>query len=280
MTGLRRIIPLVGWVLTLVLSIVLLQQLASGPLAAPPLTDPGAWGSWAADREAVDIAFAIGRLLVLAAAWYLLGVTTIGALARALQWSRLITATDLLATPWVRHLLQGALGLGLATAAVTTVTAPVRTPAVEPQAQPVASAQVATEVARAQPARFGADAPDTVATMRVGDAGGVSYSAQVPIEAERPAPPITPPAQALAPAETPAASDAVEWTVAPGEHFWTAAEQILTESWQRAPTDDEVTPYWETLIEANRDRLADPGNPDLVLPGQVMRVPTPPPPGG
>jgi nucleoid-associated protein YgaU len=31
--------------------------------------------------------------------------------------------------------------------------------------------------------------------------------------------------------------------------------------------------YWRRLIDANRDRLVDPGNPDLLLPGQELVLP-------
>jgi nucleoid-associated protein YgaU len=34
-----------------------------------------------------------------------------------------------------------------------------------------------------------------------------------------------------------------------------------------------VAPYWRAVIDANRDRLAVPGDPDLILPGQVIVLP-------
>ena len=42
---------------------------------------------------------------------------------------------------------------------------------------------------------------------------------------------------------------------------------IAEDRWPRRgapPTDAEVVPYWRTLVERNRDRLADPDDPDLV----------------
>ena len=36
-------------------------------------------------------------------------------------------------------------------------------------------------------------------------------------------------------------------------------------------------PYWQQLIEVNRDRLAPPGDPDLIHPGQRFHLPDPPP---
>jgi len=39
------------------------------------------------------------------------------------------------------------------------------------------------------------------------------------------------------------------------------------------PTDAEVEPYWRRLIDLNRSRLVDPGNPDLIFPTQVFDLP-------
>ncbi len=62
-------------------------------------------------------------------------------------------------------------------------------------------------------------------------------------------------------------------TVATGDNFWDLAEGELSEAWGRAPTDAEVVPHWQALVEANRDRLAPPGDPDLIYPGQLFTVP-------
>ena len=82
----------------------------------------------------------------------------------------------------------------------------------------------------------------------------------------------TPPVQALAAAPAVAA----EVTVQSGDNFWDLAEGQLTEAWGRAPTDAEVVPHWQALVETNRQSLVPPGDPDLIHPGQVFSVPTPP----
>ena len=51
------------------------------------------------------------------------------------------------------------------------------------------------------------------------------------------------------------------------------AEHVLRDALHREPTDAEVVPYWRELIAANRDRLRDRDNPDLVFPGQVFVLP-------
>ncbi len=58
------------------------------------------------------------------------------------------------------------------------------------------------------------------------------------------------------------------WVVAPGEHFWSIAEAVTA-------SDDEavVAGYWRVLIDVNRSRLVVPGDPDVLLPGQVLTLP-------
>ena len=67
------------------------------------------------------------------------------------------------------------------------------------------------------------------------------------------------------------------WDVERGDHFWGIAETTLTQSWGRAPADAEIVPYWRQIVEANRDALLPPGDPDVIYPGQQFVVPAPPP---
>ena len=61
-----------------------------------------------------------------------------------------------------------------------------------------------------------------------------------------------------------ATSTPSSWIVKPGDSFWVIAESL-------AP--HEVDSTWRRLIAANRDRLVDRDNPDLLLPGQTLVVP-------
>ena len=72
---------------------------------------------------------------------------------------------------------------------------------------------------------------------------------------------LDPPAAASVPPPAPALPPRGTWVVQPGDHLWSIAERS-------APGD--MLRYWLALVEANRDRLADP---DLVLPGQVLVLP-------
>lgn len=68
-------------------------------------------------------------------------------------------------------------------------------------------------------------------------------------------------------------ADDDEVTVAVGDSLWSIAVNVLTERVGAPPTDRQVIPYWRRLIEANRTRLVDPTNADLIFPGQVFTLP-------
>jgi len=67
------------------------------------------------------------------------------------------------------------------------------------------------------------------------------------------------------------------WAVVQGDHLWSIAQETLADVWGRQDlTDSEIVPYWRAVIDANTDRLVEPGNPDLILPGQILVLPEPP----
>ncbi|RZV42267.1 MAG: hypothetical protein EX269_15140 [Acidimicrobiales bacterium] len=75
---------------------------------------------------------------------------------------------------------------------------------------------------------------------------------------------------------TPISDDADIWDVASGENFWLIASETLEEHLGRDDLEDaEIAVYWRQLIAANEDRLIEPGNPDLLLPGQQLVIPDP-----
>jgi nucleoid-associated protein YgaU len=114
----RAALALLAWLGSLLAGAALFHALGSGPLKAPPLQDPSSWGAWAGAREPLTPVVAVLRLVVLGLTWYLVGVTTIGLVARLTRAARLVRVADAITLPMVRRLLQGALGVGLATAMV------------------------------------------------------------------------------------------------------------------------------------------------------------------
>jgi nucleoid-associated protein YgaU len=85
------------------------------------------------------------------------------------------------------------------------------------------------------------------------------------LDGDEPAPPAPPAPPAQATAEP-------TWVVAPGDSFWSIAEDVVADTVGRPPSDGEVTRYWRTLVDRNRDRLVS-GDPDLLHPGQVLALP-------
>lgn len=62
-------------------------------------------------------------------------------------------------------------------------------------------------------------------------------------------------------------------TVRPGESFWSIAEDLAERRAGSDPADlDDVVVTWQRLVDANADRLIDPGNPDLLHVGQVIAL--------
>jgi hypothetical protein len=61
--------------------------------------------------------------------------------------------------------------------------------------------------------------------------------------------------------------------VASGDHLWSIAENTLRQRLGSDVDTKQIASYWQDLIKANLDRLADPGNPDFILPGQQLELP-------
>lgn len=58
-----------------------------------------------------------------------------------------------------------------------------------------------------------------------------------------------------------------------GDNLWTISEHHLEGDLGRDVEDREVAPYWREVIDANADRYIEPGNPNLIIPGQVLALP-------
>lgn len=65
-----------------------------------------------------------------------------------------------------------------------------------------------------------------------------------------------------------------EVEVRPGDNLWVMAERHLQEATGGEVAEADVRGHWETVIDVNRDRFADPGNPSRIYAGQRMRMPS------
>jgi nucleoid-associated protein YgaU len=64
--------------------------------------------------------------------------------------------------------------------------------------------------------------------------------------------------------------------VRPGDNLWSIAATTLAGAWGRTPSDAEADRYWTAVVAANRSRLANRDDPDLIFPGQVFQLPPTP----
>ncbi|MEX1177437.1 MAG: hypothetical protein WEB09_03155 [Nitriliruptor sp.] len=298
MHRLRGALPLIGWLGSLAAGIVLFTALGDGPLATPPVTTPSAWGDWAAQRDAVTATVAILRLVVLALAWYLVAVTTVGLLARVTRAARLIRIADALSVPFIRQVLQGALGLSLAAGVVVSSAGPVTAPSSRTDAASGGATAIAVSLAPGDEPRSEPGGARMVAighgsdpeADEFGNTAAMSALEEAPTASMRAVDPATSRMVGLGPpgASTGAVTDAEAVTevaagdaadlheVAPGEHLWSIAAAHLAAHLGHAPSETEIAAHWERLVELNRDRLANPDDPDLIFPGQRFELPGPP----
>lgn len=202
---------------------------------------------WVEPASPAHLALEVIRLTGLGLATYLLVVVALHAVATLGHYRRAGAVLGRLSTAAVRRVVAVLLGTALTAVAVAGASRPAGAPPRPP---------TALLVRDAEPVAPGAGGTAIIQPLPPTSA---------PPEPARPAPPSPPPPT---------------WRVAPGDHFWSIAERVLTAAWARPPTDAEVAPYWQAVIAANHARLVDPHNPDLLHAGLVLDLPAPPGPPG
>jgi len=237
-------------------AVVVLHRLGELSWLRVPLGDLGPWLQ-AASPE--DVIAAVARLVALAAAWWLLGSTTLYVLARLTRIPGAIRAVGWVTLPAVRRLADQALALTLATSLVSGgANAALAGPAV-------------FGPSRAGPGRWGAAAAQ---------AGTPSTTAPPPAYTPQPAgPPGAPtPGPGTGPGQPgpqapPSRPDVHR--VRPGDNLWVIARDRLAQVTGRdagTVPEREVARYWLAVIEANQAGLRS-GDPDLIYPGELIRLP-------
>lgn len=209
-------------------------------LPLPPLTDADGLARWARTVGATTAAFTGLRGLTMALfGWWVL-TWVVGVVARRTHRPRLVAVTDRVSPGFVRHLAEAAAGLGIVVAGLA--------PAVAAGAAPPTAAVAMVDLGPVM--------------TDLGDVGPA-----VPPVAVAPPPTMVaepPPGAASAP------SAPSTWTVQPGDTLWHVAEVTATESLGRPADSAEVARRLDELVALNADRLAVPGDPSLVFPGQVF----------
>ena len=263
--------PPVSCAAALVLALWVLVDLGSGALGVP-LTSVDALVTWVDHSSPDTMALALLRLAALAGASYLAACTLLLLAVAMVRRPGMASGALRLTPAIVRRLVFGGGGIGLAAGTLLAVSpSPVAAAPVVPVTASVpgddepVSATTATMTRIDTPS--GDDARGVVVATMTRSRPAVGEVAAVPAV---PAP--TPRATAAAGA---AAAGRSTWVVEPGDSFWSIAEETLSGPDSRQPTDRDVDRYWRHLVRANRERLIDRDNPDLLVPGQELVLPRP-----
>lgn len=292
------------WCAGLVLAARVLVATGQGALRIP-LTSATGLATWVGAASPAEMAVAVMRLLAIAGCAYLLGVTALGVVARLVRARGLAAVVDRISPALVRGLVSGGTGAGLVLGTLVAAL-----PAPDMAGPPAASTVAAADGAGARPvsapggsATMTRTAPGTAAMTRTAGtptdvpaapeggeatmtrldagAGRSATMARVPSEpagrVPPPAPvPVTPAAVAAGPVLPVVPPlppvDGTAWRVEPGDSLWSIAEEVVRSAHPGAP-GRVVTRFWQDLVAANRATLVDPGNPDLLVPGQELTVP-------
>ncbi len=221
------------------LSTAALREAGSGSLATPPL---GSWDqldAWYLQRGSAVAVVALLRLVALGAGCYVTVLAGLQLAAQVLTMDGLSRAVDRLSPRFLRAVSRSTVGLSFSAALVLPML-----PAGAEENPPGTAVMVPLDV----PA---VPAPTTTTS---------STTTRPPTTA----PPPVPEAVAT-PSVVATTSPAAEVVVTRGDSFWSIA---VEEAGER-----DLVGYWRALIDANRDRLVDPSNPDLLYPAQVLRLP-------
>jgi hypothetical protein len=283
---------LAAWCAGLALCCRALLWLGADTLSIP-FTSPRDLPAWATETPPTVMAMALLRAAGIVACAHLLAVTVAGVLARVLRRRALAEVIER-ATPAVaRRLVVGGSSAGLLVGALAgsvplpLAEAPRSTVATD--TAPAATGDRATMVAEARPTGRPAGAVTTASMTGLPAAGattlghdpatatssatmtGVAEPADATGAPGRPGR-ATPEVTAGSAAPPLPTLDPAVWEVAPGDSLWAIAEDVVRTD---APTagDRDVTAYWRRLVAANRRTLVDPGNPDLLVPGQRLALP-------
>ena len=284
--GWRNAVGLAVWTAGLV-AVTRLLLAAGATSLAVPLTSFDDLSAWIHETPPAAMAMGVLRLAAIAAAVYLLAVTVLATLARLLRLRTAADLVDSISPRAVRRLATGGSGIGLVVGGIvgalptpslpvppmSTATATPTAPTVPPP--PAVPEAPSTAAMSRLPAASGEPAAGSATMTRVGEStpGSATMTRHDgPTDVARgrdpaaPVPPAVPPTPAI---------DLTAWVVEPGDSFWSIAADV-TAAPDGSPADERtVTRYWHALIEANRSRLPDPRNPDLLVPGQHLTVPPP-----
>lgn len=236
-------------------AVLLLHRLGALPFLQVGWRDPAGWLTVAAPEDAL---LAICRLVALGCAYWLLIGTVLYTGASALRVPAAIRAVQWAALPPVRRVADRAVAVVLTTSSVVGAGGSAWADApVPPAPPPVVDVVPAGDLYRPVPAGM----PGTRSVS------GLYFSQRRP--------PSAPVVEAMPTPVLPSPPPAITHVVEAGDNLWSiAAQHLAAEAGVPARTleSEQVADYWHRVIEANWAVLRS-GDPDLLLPGEVIVLP-------
>jgi hypothetical protein len=245
----------------------------SRTLPLPSDLHPARLATWASDVGPTMATFTALRALGAALLGWMVLTASAGVVARRLRSASATRAIDRVSLPVVRRFANGVAGAALVAATLTsTVPAGAQSP-------PTTTRPAVVTMHDVGPTSSEPDAVTQEAAPVAPLAPALAPSPTLPpISAPADAPTMQSPApvtmRALDPMAPPAAgSPGSTWVVAPGDTLWHVAERVVADRTGRRAEPTDTLAELDRLVAANADRLVVPGNPDLVFPGQELRLP-------
>lgn len=248
---------------------------ASAVLPTPPV-QPSQILRWWAAAGPIEAVASVVRVGALAACYWLITITALDTMARLLRMHLLARLSDALCPALWRTLV-------LRPVAVTALAGPqILVPL--GTAAPAVAHTVETADAGSSLKMRRIDTAETTLTMSsvvaAPDEEGTGVDGDdevrtITMRLHQPVESLDKPlgGEPVEQAEAPRPESGSIHVVAPGENLWSIAAAHLTETSGEHPAPDEVTPYWQTLIDTNRSSLPDPDNPDLLYRGIELQLP-------
>lgn len=251
------------------LALIGLTRLRDRLPPSPPVTDPRRWPRWAADLDPLDAAAGAVRTFLIAVAAYLLVVAVAALVARRRPDGPFARGVRVVTPRLLTFTLVGSLAGSPSALAVPRTAEDIWMEHLE----------VVDDLADHDLEHPGTRLPTGVAPN-----GPATDPDPVPETLDPPAalPKAPPVAHQTFRGSTLSLDSAEHRTereiaagahvVLDGEHLWgIAADTVSAATGSTDPHD--VAAYWIELIEANRHRLPDPRNPDLIHPGMRVDLP-------
>ena len=256
----KRSLGLAVWVTGLTLVVLALTAMPETRVAVP-IDDVSALRAWAEGAAPDALALEMLKVVTLAASLWTLGALLFTAFAQATGARRAAGTVARTLPRRLRVLVRPATAAVLSASLTVGSTGMVAATELGTQGEPAVLVHLGTV---GPPTSAATPSPERLEPATLRHLGPSLDTEHTPLVAPHHSPP--PPHPAPVPHEQ-------VWVVEPGDHLWSIASGTLAQRVESPVPLAAVGEYWLRLIEANRDRLPDPANPDLIYPDMEIVLP-------